>query len=93
MATEGQNGKTVSDMEVLMKQRCILEFLHMEKMAPTDIHEHLLNFYGDQTVVVSTVRQLVMHFISGDRKDKSHSRQPVELSHHEMKSVSISSST
>jgi len=93
MATEGQNGKTVSDMEVLMKQRCILEFLHMEKMAPTDIHEHLLNFYGDQTVIVSTVRQLVMHFISGDRKDKSHSRQPAELSHHEMKIFSISSST
>jgi len=27
----------------------------VEKMAPTDIHQHLVNIYGDQTVDVSTV--------------------------------------
>ena len=26
-----------SSMEVHMEQRCVLEFLHVEKMAPTDI--------------------------------------------------------
>ena len=45
-----------SDVEVHVKQRCATEFLHMEKMAPTDIHQHLLNIYGDQTVDVSTVK-------------------------------------
>ena len=57
MAAEGQSDRMVSDMEVHMKQRCGTEFLHVEKMAPTDIHQHLLNVYGDQTVDVSTVRQ------------------------------------
>ena len=27
-----------SEIEVLMKQRCGTEFLHVEKMAPIDIH-------------------------------------------------------
>jgi len=31
MAAEGQ-----SDMGVCMEQRCVTEFLHAEKMAPTD---------------------------------------------------------
>ena len=31
MAAEGQSGKTVSDMEVHMKQRYDLEFHHVEK--------------------------------------------------------------
>ena len=57
MAAEGQSDKMVSDMEVHMKQRCVTEFLHAEKMAPTHIHQHLLNIYGDQTVDASTVRQ------------------------------------
>ena len=43
-----------------MKQRCVIK--HTEKMTPTDIHLHLLNVYGDQTMDVSTVRQWVMHF-------------------------------
>ena len=34
----GQSDQMVSDVEVLMKQRCVTEFLHAEKMAPTDIH-------------------------------------------------------
>ena len=31
-----------------------LEFLHVENIAAIDIHQHLLNVYGDQTVDVST---------------------------------------
>jgi len=38
MAAEGQPDRMVSDMEVHMKQKCITEFLHAEKTAPTDIH-------------------------------------------------------
>ena len=37
-------------------QMCGTEFLHEEKMAPTDIHQCLLNAYGDWTVDVSTMR-------------------------------------
>ena len=36
MAAEGQFDKVVSDAEVRMKQRCVTEFLPIEKMAPTD---------------------------------------------------------
>ena len=43
-------------MEVCMKQRYVLEFLHADKMAPTDIHQCSLTVYGDQTEDVSTVR-------------------------------------
>ena len=55
MAEEGQSDKMESDMEVHMKQRCVTEFLQMEKIAPTDIHQCLLNVSGDQTVNVSLV--------------------------------------
>ena len=55
-----------SDMEVYMEQMCAIGFLHVEKMAFTDIHQSLLNVYGDQTVGVSTVRRWVVHFSSGD---------------------------
>ena len=78
MAAEGQSEKMASVIEVLMKQRCGIEFLHTEKTAPTDIHQHLQNSYADQTVDVSTVRQWVMHFSSGDSvvKDKPFSGWP-----------------
>jgi len=74
-AAEGQSDKMASDMEVRMKQRCVIEFLHAEKIAPNDIHRRLLNVYGDQTVDVSTVRRWVVHFSSGDSdvKDKPRS--------------------
>jgi len=36
MAAEGQSDKTASDVEVLMKQRCVLEFLDGEKMVLID---------------------------------------------------------
>ena len=57
MAVKEQFDKMVAYMEVRMKQRCIIQFLSVEKMAPTGIHQCLLNAYGDQTVDVSTVRQ------------------------------------
>jgi len=53
-------------MEVQMKQSCVTEFLHAEKLAPADIHWHLVNTYRDQTVGVSTVWLWVVHFSSGD---------------------------
>ena len=56
MAAEGQSDKMVSDMGVWMKQSCVIELLHAEKMAPTDIRQHLPNVYGDQAVDVHTVR-------------------------------------
>jgi len=67
-----------SDMEVHMKQRCVMEFLHVEKNAPNDIPRRLLNVYGDQTVDISTVRRWVASFSSGDSnvKDKPRSRWP-----------------
>ena len=56
MAAERQSDTMASDMEVRIKQRCVMEFLHTEKIELIDIHEHLLNVYGDQTMNVSTVR-------------------------------------
>jgi len=75
---EGQSDKMASDMEVRMKQRCVIELLHVQKIAPNDIHRRLLNVYGDQTVDVSTVRQWVAHFSSGDSdvKDEPRSGRP-----------------
>ena len=49
-------------MELCIKQTCVTEILHVEKMAPIDIHRHLQNVYGDQTVDVSTLRQWVVNF-------------------------------
>mgnify|MGYP001855546077 FL=1 len=43
MAVEGQPDKMVSDMEVCMKQRCVTEFRHEEKIAPNDY-----NFCGNK---------------------------------------------
>jgi len=77
MTAEGQSDRMASDMEVRMKQRCVIESLHAEKIAPNDIHRRLLNIYRDQTVDVSTVRQWVARFSSGgsDVKDKPCSRR------------------
>ena len=38
MADEGQPDKMVSDMEVCMKHRWGIAFLHVEKMTPIDIN-------------------------------------------------------
>ena len=66
LAAEGQFDRMVGDMEVWMKQKRVTEFLHVEKMAPTDIHQLLMNILGDQSVNVSTVRQWVVCFSTGD---------------------------
>ena len=67
MASEGQYDKMTSDMKVHMKQRCTVEFLHAEKIALTDIHQCLLNIYGDQTMNANTVRQWTADFSSGQQ--------------------------
>lgn len=54
--TAAESDKMVLDMEVLIKQRAATIFLHAEKLALTDIYQHLLNVYRDQLVDVSTVR-------------------------------------
>jgi len=54
-----------------MKQRCVSEFPHVENMALIDRHQHLLNVSGNQTVDVSTVRQWVVCFSSGDSDNGS----------------------
>jgi len=51
-----QANKMAPDTDLCMKQRCGIELLHAEKIAPIDIHARLLNIKGDQTVGVSTVR-------------------------------------
>ena len=71
MAAEGQSDTIASDMAVRMEQRCETEFLHVEKMAPIDIHQHLLNVSGDHIVNVGTVRQWVVRF-SSDNSDSGH---------------------
>ena len=74
MAAEGQSDKMVSDMKVLMKQRGGTEFLHVEMMTPTDIHQFLLNVYGEQTVDKNTVRWWVVRFSSGNNNVKEKPR-------------------
>jgi len=62
----GSLTQMLSDVEVCSKQRCIIEFLHVEKLACTDIHQCMLNVSGEKTVDVSRVRQWGVHFISGN---------------------------
>jgi len=72
MAAEGQPDQMASDMEVVhIKHKCFTEFLHAEKMVPTDIHQHLLNVSAEQRVDVSTVRQRVVQFSSGISDNKA----------------------
>jgi len=66
MAAEEQTDRMMSDMEVHMKYRNVTEFLHQGNKAPIDIHQHLLNVYGEQTMYVNTVRWWVVHFSSGN---------------------------
>jgi len=39
-----------SDMKVHIKQRCVIEFLHVEKMASTDFYQCFLKTYEKQTM-------------------------------------------
>ena len=66
MAAEEQSDKMASDMEAHMKERCIIKFLHAEQIAPVDIHQCLLNIYGDQTVYFNTVKWWVLCLSSGN---------------------------
>ena len=50
-------------MDMCRKHRCVVEFLHVEK---TDTHRCLLSVFVDQTMDMSTVRQWMVHFSSGD---------------------------
>ena len=63
MVAEGQSDKTASDMEVPMKKRCVIEFLHVENI---DIHQHFLYCYWDKPVDVSTVKWWLMCLSSAD---------------------------
>ena len=78
MAAEGQPDRMASEVKVHMKQKTGIEFLHVKKMAPVDTDPLSLNIYGDQTVDISTVKQWVMCFTSGDSdvKDKPSPRWP-----------------
>jgi len=55
MTAERHSEKMASDMEVHMKQMCVNKSILVENMA-YDLHQCLLNVYGDQTVDVNTVR-------------------------------------
>lgn len=48
LTAEGQSPKMLYRMEVCVKQRGGVEFLHAENMAPIDICWHSMNVYGDQ---------------------------------------------
>jgi len=62
MPAQEQSDKTASGVTLQMKQRCVNEFLDEDKMATTEIHQHLLSVYGDQTADVSTLRWRMVHF-------------------------------
>ena len=57
-----QTDRMASGTEVCMQQRYVTDLLGTEKISPTDIHWHLLNIYGDQTVDVNTVVWCVSAF-------------------------------
>ena len=66
--------------DVRFKQRAVIEFLTMEKVAPIEIHRRMQAAYGDQFVDVSTVRGWVRRFKDGelgqaDLSDKTRSGQ------------------
>ena len=54
-------------IDLHQKQRCVIEFLNVEKVQPINIHKHLVNVYSSKTVHVSMVRRWVCCFQSGDR--------------------------
>ena len=60
MAAEEQSYKTTSNMEECMKQRCVTEFIHVEKMSYTGIHHWFLNACRDLIADVSSVRWWVI---------------------------------
>ena len=84
MAVEGQSDKMSSDKEVYMKQRCVIEFVHAEKITPIDIHQYLLNVCEQVSVcehseVVSGVFQQWWEWVTSTGADfyKNSMRAPV----------------
>lgn len=71
----------------------VLNFLVLTKDCTIDIIRHFLNIYGDETMDVTTVRQRVASFISGESDVKNKVTFQMEdsytyLSHQAMKSGS-----
>ena len=77
--TDGSRGaisdRMASDMEVQTKQRCVTEFLHLEKFAPTDTHQCLLNVskrptsgceHSDLLVLIFDECSMQLSFIPGE---------------------------
>ena len=60
------------------KQRCIIEFLHVEEIEPINIHRDLVNGYGVDAVDVSTAKLWFRRFQSGyrDVSEKARSGSP-----------------
>ena len=79
---KGQIERMVSNMQVHTRQRCVTEFILMGNTAPIDIQQHLLNVSRDQTVNVSTVRQGVVCFSSGDSGSDCYESGMQALVHH-----------
>lgn len=52
-----QSVKIVHVIKVHVIQRKAIEFFYVKNIVLINIHEHVLNIYGDQTVDESTVRQ------------------------------------
>jgi len=85
MAAEGQSEGKESKKEMWMKKRCEFQFTHVEKMAPIGIHQ-LLNFFGAQTVDVSTARQCISTVVTTGKT--SHILDGhAQLSHNKMESI------
>jgi transposase len=66
------------DIEVRLKQRCVIEFLNGQYIAPIELHQLLKNFYGEQTVDISTVRHWIrcVSDVGSGLKDMPRSGRP-----------------
>ena len=63
MIAEGQPDKMAWKCHgSVYEEKYIIKFLHVEKIAPIDIHWHFLSTYGDKIVNVNTVRWWVVLF-------------------------------
>ena len=58
---EGQSDRMASDVEVHVKQWCVITFLHEENMVSNDIHQCMLKVNRAQTLDMSTVRWGVVY--------------------------------
>ena len=75
MAAERQSDKMASDMEVHLKQTCVNEFPHAERMSPTDTHSYWQCLWRPSS---RCEHRGAVGFSSGDnvRKDKPCSGGP-----------------